>query len=522
MQILIGLLFCTLILGCEGPPSPEFDNQFDYLSPHYAPAAATKLRVTEISETHRRLEWQDNSAKETSFIVDRKEGANGSYQHIASLPQNTSTFDDTITIQTDTTYYYSVYPVSPGGNHAAAESVSFSLKFPVPFNLKFSSLNSSSLQLEWEDSCAFTRYYLVERRVRDGDFAEIARVQAGTKRYVDNQLDPASEYQFRVRGATTVNFSSYSGAVSAEFIPAPSQPQSVKLSSDNNTYSVYATSADGHLAFCGNDTKYMLWDIVNRTLLWQKTGPTIWCGTISRDKTVLACYTEGLIRILDAKTGTELRSIACLSGIGTLRFNPIGTKLVGGDGTMNAQLHCWNVGDGILDWTTEIFAGELYGIDISPDGTMLACRHDASGELRDMNTGSLNYTFPSAMDFGGTMLFSQDSLIYLSDIYKIEVWNFKKRELDHTISGFQSNTGVVSLVSGGSFLIMETVGSVHNSYEFRTWRAPNGTLVQVWNIPSSDISRAFEVVGANLVACLDPYLTLTSWNFNVQWSPISW
>ena len=63
MQILIGLLFCTLILGCEGPPSPEFDNQFDYLSPHYAPAAATKLRVTEISETHRRLEWQDNSAK---------------------------------------------------------------------------------------------------------------------------------------------------------------------------------------------------------------------------------------------------------------------------------------------------------------------------------------------------------------------------------------------------------------------------------------------------------------------------
>ncbi len=519
---IIGLLFCLILLGCEGPPSPEFDNQHDYLSQHYVPLAASKLLITEIKPTHRRLKWQDNSMDEASFSIDRKEGANGTYQHIATLPPNSSSFDDTTAIQTDTTYFYSVYPVSQSGNRADIDSASFMLKFPPPFNLRFSSINSTSLQLQWDDSCTFTESYRIEKRDRTTDFTEIGRVQEGTTFYVDNLLDPAIEYQFRVRSTALANRSNYSAAVSVGYIPAPSQQQAVKLSSDNSTYSVYATSDDGQLAFCGNQSKCMLWNIAKRTMLWQKSGPYVISAVISPDNKLLACYTDGFIRIWEASTGKELRMMSCLSGIVALKFNPTCTKLVGGDWSMNAQLHCWNVGDGVLDWTTEVFAGELYGIDISPDGTMLACRHDASGELRDMNTGSLSYTFPSAMDYGGTMLFSRDSLIFLSDGHKIEVWNFKKRELDYTISGFESVTGVGSLVSDGSYFIMETRGSVLNSYEFSIWRVSDGRLVQVWNITNSDNRRVIEVVGANLVAKLDPYLTLTFWNFNVQWCAIGW
>ncbi|KAB2909877.1 MAG: hypothetical protein LC102_13325 [Ignavibacteriales bacterium] len=61
------------------------------------PPAASKKMV--------KLTWRDNSNQEESNIVERKEGAGGTYQALAYLSQDITAFDDTLVVPGKTYYY---------------------------------------------------------------------------------------------------------------------------------------------------------------------------------------------------------------------------------------------------------------------------------------------------------------------------------------------------------------------------------------------------------------------------------
>ena len=73
----------------------------------------TDLRALTRSQTAATLQWQDRSAIETGYQVWRASDSTGVYAQIASLPANTTTYQDTH-LSRGTNYYYIVRAVSNG------------------------------------------------------------------------------------------------------------------------------------------------------------------------------------------------------------------------------------------------------------------------------------------------------------------------------------------------------------------------------------------------------------------------
>ncbi len=97
------------------------------------PAAAPgSLRVTPVSATQFNLLWADNASNETGYIVERRNGGEGSaYTQIATLGANTTTYSDTSTHPTDgTNSYYRVRAVKGALLSAFTDSVAAHLAIP--------------------------------------------------------------------------------------------------------------------------------------------------------------------------------------------------------------------------------------------------------------------------------------------------------------------------------------------------------------------------------------------------------
>ena len=81
------------------------------------PAAPSNLIATPLSTSQIDLSWVDNSNNETGFKIERKTGVGGSYNQIASVGANVTTYSDSGRNQ-GTTYCYRVRAYNAGGNSA--------------------------------------------------------------------------------------------------------------------------------------------------------------------------------------------------------------------------------------------------------------------------------------------------------------------------------------------------------------------------------------------------------------------
>ena len=87
------------------------------------PAAPSNPSATAVSSSQINLAWADNSANETSFRVERKTGAGGTYAEIASLNANSVSFSDT-GLAPATQYFYRVRASNSSGFSSYTAEVS--------------------------------------------------------------------------------------------------------------------------------------------------------------------------------------------------------------------------------------------------------------------------------------------------------------------------------------------------------------------------------------------------------------
>jgi hypothetical protein len=89
--------------------------KFVYAGPTLVPPAAPSgLAATPVRATRIDLTWVDNSSDETNFVLARSTTAGGPYTDVATLAANTTSYNNT-GLTADTTYYYVVRAVGPGG-----------------------------------------------------------------------------------------------------------------------------------------------------------------------------------------------------------------------------------------------------------------------------------------------------------------------------------------------------------------------------------------------------------------------
>jgi len=102
------------ITGGQPTPTPT--------PPGPTPAAPSNLTATAVSKSQINLAWQDNSNNENNFVVERKKGT-GSYSVIATLPANTTSYNDT-GLTKNTTYTYRVKATNANGSSAYSNEAS--------------------------------------------------------------------------------------------------------------------------------------------------------------------------------------------------------------------------------------------------------------------------------------------------------------------------------------------------------------------------------------------------------------
>jgi outer membrane protein assembly factor BamB len=124
--------------------------------------APTNLAASAVSQTQINLTWQDNSADETAFRLERSlDGASG-WVDIAYLDANTTTFSD-MEATCGTTYYYRVRAYrGSDASFSAYSNISYTTTAPCAFGKLFPTNGAAGIStsplLSWEESAGATGY----------------------------------------------------------------------------------------------------------------------------------------------------------------------------------------------------------------------------------------------------------------------------------------------------------------------------------------------------------------------------
>ena len=122
-----GVTYCYVVRAVNiGGPSANSAEACAMTLP-YAPAAPNSLMAMAVRATQINLAWVDAANNESNFIVGRSTTSGGPYTDIATLPANTTTYENT-GLATNTTYYYVVRASNAGGvsaNSAQASTTTF-------------------------------------------------------------------------------------------------------------------------------------------------------------------------------------------------------------------------------------------------------------------------------------------------------------------------------------------------------------------------------------------------------------
>jgi titin len=187
------------------------------------PAAPAGLTAGPLVNLQINLAWQDKSANEDSFRVERKQGAAGAFAVVATLPKNATSYTDG-NLNPVTQYFYRVRAMNLGGNSGYTnEAAATTLVSPplAPSNLTGTTAGQTQINLAWQDNSNNEDGFKIERKPNGGEFTEIASMAANVKNYQDNGLSQDIEYVYRVRAFNAGGNSGYSSEVTAITLPNP-------------------------------------------------------------------------------------------------------------------------------------------------------------------------------------------------------------------------------------------------------------------------------------------------------------
>ncbi len=123
---------------------------------------------------------------------------------------------------------YSVEAYNAGGSVVSADAVLTVLPevtLETPETLTAVTLSSDTAVLNWIDQSNNETGFAIQRKISGGEFETIAQIFADNEEYTDSELDPGTEYIYRIRATRTGEVSEWSNeAVIESFDRAPNTP----------------------------------------------------------------------------------------------------------------------------------------------------------------------------------------------------------------------------------------------------------------------------------------------------------
>jgi hypothetical protein len=167
------------------------------VSPPQAPDA---LNAQAVSESRIDLTWNDNSADESGFALERSPDGTA-WSPIATLAADATAYSDT-GLAPSTLYYYRLRAYNGAGNSAWSNVASDLTQAPppppaAPVPLVATAVSGNRIDLGWTDVSGENGYRL-ERSEDGASYTLIASPAADASAYSDTGLAPATTYHYRL------------------------------------------------------------------------------------------------------------------------------------------------------------------------------------------------------------------------------------------------------------------------------------------------------------------------------------
>ncbi|MFN3648336.1 MAG: fibronectin type III domain-containing protein [Armatimonadota bacterium] len=190
-----------------------------------APNAPGTLQASAVSSTRVNLTWQDLSSDETGFKIERRT-ASTAYTQIGTAAAGATSYSDT-TANAGTTYTYRVRATNGNGDSLYSNEATATTsgsgggdRPAVPTGISATALSSRRVQVSWTDASNNETGFKIERKSGTGDFAEVGTAAANATSFLDQTVQPGTQYTYRVRSANAAGSSDPSGEAT---VTTPSQ-----------------------------------------------------------------------------------------------------------------------------------------------------------------------------------------------------------------------------------------------------------------------------------------------------------
>ncbi len=207
----------TNSIGNSGYSSPADVITHDLSGP---PNQPTNLRALIKSSTQIWLEWNDMSANEDGYYIERAPGLTSDFVQIATVVANETTYQAK-GLSPSSSYSFRVRAFNQNGTSAYSNNISrttpaLSGTPAAPSRLTWDGggITATYLRFKWTDNSANEDGFYIERAPGGtNSYVQIANVPAGTGSYTDDEVQQSTSYSYKVRAYNLAGTSSYTATI---------------------------------------------------------------------------------------------------------------------------------------------------------------------------------------------------------------------------------------------------------------------------------------------------------------------
>lgn len=218
-------------------------------------ATPTMLSATAVSASQINLTWTDNSNNETNFALDISTDSNFILNtHTVTIAANTTSYQATNLI-INTIYYFRLKAIGPSNAESVYSNITnaqtLTPTIAAPSNFSGSATSSSDINLTWNYPSGVETGFTIERATNSGFTSNFATtsVSSGLRSKVITNLQPSTQYYFRIKALTSQGNSSWVNSS-----PITTQALVITVNAPTNLTSTVLSSSSIRINWTDNAT----------------------------------------------------------------------------------------------------------------------------------------------------------------------------------------------------------------------------------------------------------------------------
>jgi len=200
------------------------------------PGAPSGLEITATTASSVSLRWQDNSATEQGFKIEKSTDGGLTFASAGIVPADWT--EKTVLLLTEgQSYSFRVRAYAGTMTSAPSNTVAVTTNAApaAPTDLAVVSVTATSAALSWTDNAPSGAGYRIERSLDGATFALAAVLSTNSSGYTVTNLAPSTDYWFRVRAIEGTVYSGYSNVVQAQTAGGPLAPSGLAVTDSTAT-----------------------------------------------------------------------------------------------------------------------------------------------------------------------------------------------------------------------------------------------------------------------------------------------